>query len=163
MKINNTNIDYKIGDMVECVNEHDKMRYIGKNNNYGMLLLRNIKKDGSLGEIVRGYIGRKHLEGKRGRIIDIVGEKLIVGFLPNEYDYTEPHPYFFSYPYEEQVGRRVKHLYGYYEYGVECSSSKVELVSDDLEIRKLEEEINIKEKEIEELKQQIETIKKEVV
>ena len=152
---------YKIGDEVELVDNTDERTYIGEQSTYGRLKLRSIKKDGSLGKFSRGY-EYLNLEEKRGRIVDLDGEKFIVGFLPSQMN-GQPHPHLYSYKIIKEYGDGIKYTnYDWYDKGVDCFPSQIELVTDDLEIRKLEEQINNKEKEIEELKQQIETIKKEV-
>jgi len=151
---------YKIGDNVEVIDETiDEDDWVGELTN-GYHRLRTIKKDGSLGKISRGYeyIG---LEGRRGEVLDIVGDKLIVGLLQKETFDDNPHPYLKSIRIEQLINGGDYSHYRYFDKGIECSPSKVELVDDDFEIKKLEEKINIKENEIEELKQQIETIKKE--
>ena len=150
---------YKIGDNVEVIDETIDEGYVGEHTN-GKYRLRTILKDGSLGKISRGFdcIG---VEGRRGEVLDIVGDKLIVGLLQKETFDDNPHPYLKSIRIEQLIiGGDYSH-YRYFDKGIECSPSKVELVDDDFEIKKLEEKINIKENEIEELKQQIETIKKE--
>ena len=150
---------YKIGDNVEVIDETIDEGYVGEHTN-GKYRLRTILKDGSLGKISRGfdYIG---VEGSRGEVLDIVGDKLIVGLLQKETFDDNPHPYLKSIRIEKLINGLDFSHYRYFEKGIECSPYKVELVDDDFEIKKLEEKINIKENEIEELKQQIETIKKE--
>ena len=157
------NMKYKIGDKVECVDDSTDEYSIEGRTTFGRLMLRNIKKGGSLGKVKIGFEYKK-VKGLRGEVLDIMGENLIVGFVPSlNYPRYEPHPYHKGYKVETNYPKgSEQYHHWYWDKGIECSPSKVVLVNDDLEIRKLEEEINNKEKEIEELKQQIETIKKEV-
>ena len=189
---------YKIGDIVKvidgsCVPFYDKKSgysNLGSGKN-GKLDLRNILKDGSLGNRTNGRYGwDKDWEGEKGKVVsineDVNGKKYIVGFYPHLRK-VSPHPYFPSlsingldessyietspfdtpfYDYDrdnlDDIYWIDKYEYEVYKNGIECSPSNIQLVDDNLLISEKEELISWRKEQLEMKKKEIEQLTKEL-